>query len=75
MSGAPEVEIANTLGIRVAMVALVTNWASGISDARLRHEDVLDVAGAATFQVRQLVEKFAEMSPAGSEKTGRPING
>jgi len=75
MSGAPEVEIANTLGIRVAMVALVTNWASGISSARLRHEDVLDVAGAATCRIRQLVEKFVEMSPAGSEKTSRPING
>lgn len=75
MSGAPELEMANKLGIRVAMVALVTNWASGISGTRLRHEDVLDMAGGATQRLRQLVEKFAEMSPAESGKTGRPING
>lgn len=62
MSGAPEVEMANMMGIRVAMVALVSNWAAGISSARLRHDDVLDAAGEAVPGLRQLIEMFAEVS-------------
>jgi inosine/guanosine/xanthosine phosphorylase family protein len=62
MSGAPEIEMANMLGIRVAMVALVSNWAAGISGVRLRHDDVLDAARAAVPGLRQLIEMFAEVS-------------
>ncbi len=60
MSGAPEVEAANALGVRVAMVAVITNWAAGISSIRLRHEDVLSVARLATSALRQLIVKFVE---------------
>ncbi len=60
MSGAPDIEAANAVGIRVAMVAVVTNWAAGISGARLRHEDVLDVARSAAVRLRQLVVRFVE---------------
>lgn len=60
MSGAPEIDAANSLGIRVAMVAVVTNWAAGISSARLRHEDVLEVARSAAARLRQLIVKFVE---------------
>jgi inosine/guanosine/xanthosine phosphorylase family protein len=60
MSGAPEIEAANSLGMRVAMVAVVTNWAAGISSARLRHEDVLEVARSAAARLRQLIVKFVE---------------
>lgn len=62
MSGTPEIEIANALGIRVAMVAVVTNWAAGISNARLRHEDVLGVARSAAARLRQLIVRFVETS-------------
>ncbi len=63
MSGAPEIAIANALGIRVAMIGLVTNWASGISGTRLHHDDVLETAGMAVPKLRQLVEKFVEQGP------------
>ncbi len=63
MSGAPEVAIAGALGIRVAMIGLVTNWASGISGTRLHHDDVLETAGTAVPKLRQLVEKFVEKGP------------
>jgi len=62
MSGAPEIEAANDLGIAVAMIAVATNWASGISIVRLRHEDVLEAARSAARSVRQLVVEFAKMS-------------
>jgi len=62
MSGAPEVAAANSLGIQVAMIAVVTNWAAGISTVRLRHNDVLAVARSAASAVRQLVVEFAKAS-------------
>lgn len=66
MSGGVEVEIANSLGLPVALVAVVTNWAAGISTVRLRHEDVLDAAGAAASSLRRLLFEFAALAP------GRP---
>ncbi|UCG52490.1 MAG: purine-nucleoside phosphorylase [Candidatus Latescibacterota bacterium] len=62
MSGAPEVASANAVGIRVAMLALVTNWASGISRVKLRHDDVLAASSRATPSLRRLITQFAEMS-------------
>ena len=44
MSLAPEVEIANRLGLRVAVVGTITNPATGVGRARPRHEDVLHAA-------------------------------
>ncbi len=61
MSGAPEIEEAGGLGMSVAMIAVVTNWASGISGVRLRHEDVLEVGRAASQNLRQLLVEFAGM--------------
>ena len=60
MSGAPEIAIANAMGVRVAMIGFVTNWASGISGTRLHHDDVLEMAGTGVSKLRQLVEKFVE---------------
>jgi inosine/guanosine/xanthosine phosphorylase family protein len=60
MSGAPEVAAANGLGIRVAMIALVTNWAAGISNVRLRHDDVLAAAGRAAPLLTRLITQFIE---------------
>lgn len=62
MSGAPEVEAANELGIAAAMIAVATNWASGISDVRLRHEDVLQAARSAARSVRQLIVEYVKAS-------------
>lgn len=61
MSGAPEIREANDLGMRVAMIAVVTNRASGISEVRLRHEDVLEVSRAAARALRQLIVEVVNM--------------
>jgi purine nucleoside phosphorylase len=61
MSGAPEIAAANRIGIRTAMIGLVTNWASGISGGPLHHEDVLETAGTAVSKLRQLIEIFVQL--------------
>jgi inosine/guanosine/xanthosine phosphorylase family protein len=60
MSGAPEIEAANVHGIAVAMIAVATNWASGISNVRLHHDDVLATARCAARAVRQLIVEFTK---------------
>lgn len=58
MSGAPELSICHEVGIRVASLALVTNWATGISDAPLTHGEVLEAARAGAGGLRLLIEQF-----------------
>lgn len=41
MTGVPEVVFAHELGMCYASVAIVTNWAAGISPSRLSHEEVV----------------------------------
>ena len=41
MSGLPEIEICNKLGFSVIMISNLTNYAAGISDKKLTHEDVI----------------------------------
>jgi xanthosine phosphorylase len=60
MSGAPEIEAANRLDIPVAMIAVATNWASGISRVHLRHEDVLHAARSAAAAVRQVIVEYVK---------------
>lgn len=55
MSGAPEVAAAHVFGMKVALIALVTNWAAGISNTPLRHEEVLSAGHQATEQLRRLI--------------------
>ncbi|HEY3295057.1 MAG TPA: purine-nucleoside phosphorylase [bacterium] len=54
MSTVPEVICAAGLGLRVLGISCVTNWAAGINDAPLDHEDVQRVAAEAS-------ERFAAL--------------
>lgn len=54
MSTVPEVICATALGLRVLGISCVTNWAAGISDAPLDHDDVQRVAAETS-------EKFAKL--------------
>jgi len=58
MSAAPEVAAANDLGIGVASIALVTNWATGVSGTRLNHADVLAEAGRSAAAFTRLLSAF-----------------
>lgn len=66
MSTVPEVIAANHLGLKVAGVACVTNYAAGIKEEKLSHADVKNVAekamvGFATI----LTETIGELSKSG----------
>ncbi|MGQ9541627.1 MAG: S-methyl-5'-thioinosine phosphorylase [Armatimonadota bacterium] len=43
MTGVPEVVFARELGMCYATVAIVTNWAAGMSPSRLSHQEVVEV--------------------------------
>lgn len=66
MSTVPEVIAANHMGVRVAGVACITNYAAGIKQEKLSHADVKDVAekamvGFATI----LTETIGELKKLG----------
>lgn len=60
MSGAPEIAILRELGIAVACVVLVTNWASGISEGRLSHDEVLATAAPVAGSLRRVIRLFVD---------------
>lgn len=55
MTGVPEVVLANELGLAYATIAVVTNFAAGISKQPLTHEEVLAVMAQNTEALRKLV--------------------
>ena len=55
MTGVPEVVLARELGLCYATVALVTNYAAGISPHPLTHQEVLDVMGGHAVSLRRLL--------------------
>jgi purine-nucleoside phosphorylase len=61
MSVAPEVAIANSLGIQVACVVVATNWVTGISDQPLSHAGVLETGRSVTPGLRQLIAQFVSV--------------
>ncbi|MCY0880275.1 MAG: S-methyl-5'-thioadenosine phosphorylase [Firmicutes bacterium] len=56
MTGVPEVVLARELGLCYAAVALVTNFAAGLTGQPLTHEEVLEVMRAQTQQVQTLLK-------------------
>ena len=43
MTGTPEVILANELGIQYASIGIITNYAAGISDKKISHEEVVEM--------------------------------
>jgi len=66
MSTVPEVIMARYLGIQVAAVAFVSNFAAGLSSVALSHEDVLDCGAEHSFLfpllIRNLVDAWQTVS-------------
>ena len=60
MSTVPEATVANALGMQVAGLSCVCNWAAGISPSKLTHEDVNTVAAATMPRMKQTITRFLE---------------
>ncbi|MCK4564810.1 MAG: purine-nucleoside phosphorylase [Verrucomicrobia bacterium] len=60
MSTVPEAIVANALGMRVAGLSCICNWAAGISPAKLTHEDVNQVATEAMPRMKSTISAFLE---------------
>jgi purine-nucleoside phosphorylase len=55
MSTVPEAIVARHAGMRVLGLALVTNWAAGISESPISHEEVLQAGREAAPRVAELL--------------------
>lgn len=55
MTGMPEVVLARELGLCYISVAMVTNFAAGISPTTLTHQEVLDVMKANVHRLREVL--------------------
>jgi inosine/guanosine/xanthosine phosphorylase family protein len=58
MSTVPETILARHAGLRVAALSLMTNYAAGLSQDKLGHEQTLAVAREASDKVRKLLRLF-----------------
>jgi purine-nucleoside phosphorylase len=58
MSTVPEVVVARAIGMRVAGVSCITNFASGTTPDRLSHEEVLETTALVAARFESLVERF-----------------
>ena len=60
MSTVPEAIFANAMGMKVAGLSCVCNWAAGLGHEELTHEDVGRVASEAMPRMKAVIEKFVE---------------
>lgn len=63
MTNVPEVVLAREAGLCYALVAMVTNFAAGISPTPLTHEEVLRVMAAHGARIRSLLGRAVGMIP------------
>jgi len=60
MSTVPEVILARHQNVKVAALSIVTNYAAGMSETPLSHEQTLEFAALATESVQKLLTGFLE---------------
>jgi xanthosine phosphorylase len=58
MSTVPEVLVANHCGMKVAVIAAITNYATGLSQTSHSHDEVVAVASKAAVQLTQLLKRY-----------------
>lgn len=58
MSTVPEVIVANHMGMRIAVLSCVSNYAAGVRNERLTEEEVLSVIGGNAEKIGSLIAAF-----------------
>jgi xanthosine phosphorylase len=61
MSTVPEVLVANHCGMKVAVIATITNYATGLADCSHDHKAVVQVAAQAGEELYRLIKRFVEV--------------
>jgi purine-nucleoside phosphorylase len=67
MSTVPEAVLASALGMKVAGLSCICNWAAGISTSRLTHADVTRVASETMPRMKKTVTALLEELAHGSD--------
>ncbi len=60
MSTVPEAIVANYCGIDVLGISCITNYAAGVSDSKLSHNEVIETANVVKSKFKQLLLKILE---------------
>ena len=58
MSTVPEAIVANYCGLKVLGISCLTNYAAGVSDYPLNHQEVIDTANRVKESFKQLLSEF-----------------
>ena len=58
MSSVPEAIVANALGLRVAGLSCISNWAAGIAPVKLTHEDIAETAAQTMPRMKKVIADF-----------------
>ncbi|MFA5689398.1 MAG: purine-nucleoside phosphorylase [Kiritimatiellales bacterium] len=58
MSTVPEAQLASALGMRVAGLSCICNWAAGIREKKLSHSDIEKTAAKAMPRMREVLRNF-----------------
>lgn len=60
MSTAPEAIVANWLKMKVLGISLVSNYASGVTDSKLSHDEVLTIGRIASSKFKKLINSIID---------------
>ncbi|KGP64436.1 purine nucleoside phosphorylase [Legionella norrlandica] len=58
MSTVPEVLVANHCGLRVAVIATITNYATGLAKTSHNHDEVVKMASSASKKLNTLIKQY-----------------
>lgn len=58
MSSVPEVLVANHCGMKVAVIAIITNYATGLASCSHSHDSVVETAARAVEKLNRLIKQF-----------------